>query len=1008
MTAGRLSARVQATTATMAKGQEYGEARQGESAAAVNLSIRQTLLLLIVLASVTLAGVAVVGMWGSWQGQEGLRRVLEEEVEPIALLIQIDKQLSSVPVRMYGVLNDDFGVPGAQLYVLDTQETVPLAWQAYLHAMAGSVDAPKRDLIATIAAGMTELPAVLDKLDRFLAADDRPAIALLLKEDWRAIHLQIVTPARQLIALQQGHVAVSYREAQGVFRKALLGTTLLLLVGLASFLFFSRRLFRHVIDRLDVIEGALTRVAGGDLETRVGGSHRGEFGRIVAALDRTADKLLADRQAIDLLQQRQSSILQSMAEGLYGTDTRGRITYINKAAERLLGWNAAEMLDQPAHRLLHHTRADGTPCPGAECPLYAALARQEVCTSADELFWRKDGSSFPVEFAGAPIVADGQTVGAVVIFRDIGERRAGELARQRLLAELHQRNEQLNTTRDELSRREEELRLVLENLRDGVITIDARGLIRSANPAIYTLFRQPAGALHNESVQMLMPPDYRAAHSRGLARHVATGKAHVLGRPVELEGLRGDGTRFPIELSIDTYTVRDERFYSGIVRDISDRKHADAALRDALEQAQEYLDVALAVIVVIDCDLRVRLINREGCALLGLGEAEIVGSNWFDRFVPEAEREPLRRSFASWLAGRPAGVIAGHNRNNVLTADGRIRLVAWSNALLRDASGAVTGTLSSGVDVTDQHASELQLHATIERLTELNHKLEETQNQLLQSEKMASIGQLAAGVAHEINNPVGFVNSNLGSLRNEVNDLLRVIDAYAAADPILAEHPALMDAINAARDTADLAYLREDVGTLIDESLDGLQRVRRIVQDLKDFSRVDSSEWALASLEAGLDSTLNIVRNEIKYKAEVRKEYAGIPEVECIAAQVNQVFLNLLVNAAHAIDERGTITLRTGCDAREVWVEVEDSGKGIAPEVLQRIFEPFFTTKPIGQGTGLGLSLAYSIAQRHGGRIEASSQVGSGSKFRLLLPREREREQERGDAPAPADAAPPG
>ncbi|WP_291988844.1 PAS domain S-box protein [Candidatus Accumulibacter sp. ACC007] len=841
----------------MAKGQEYGEARQGESAAAVNLSIRQTLLLLIVLASVTLASVAVVGMWGSWQGQEGLRRVLEEEVEPIALLIQIDKQLSSVPVRMYGVLNDDFGVPGAQLYVLDTQEKVPLAWQAYLHAMAGSVDAPKKDLIATIAAGMTELPAVLDKLDRLLAADDRPAIAVLLKEDWWAIHLQIVTPARQLIALQQAHVAVSYTAAQGVFRQTLLGTALLLLVGLASFLLVSHRLFRDVINRLDVIEGALARVAEGDLETRVGGSHRGEFGRIIVALDRTADKLRADRQAIDLLQQRQSSILQSMAEGLYGTDTSGRITYVNKAAERLLGWNAAEMLDQPAHRLLHHTRADGTHYPAAECPLYAALARQEVCTSADELFWRKDGSSFPVEFAGAPIVADGQTVGAVVIFRDIGER-----------------------------------------------------------------------------------------------------------------------------------------------------KHADAALRDALEQAQEYLDVALAVIVVIDCDLRVRLINREGCALLGLGEAEIVGSNWFDRFVPEAERESLRSSFRDWLASTPTGVIAAHNHNNVLTADGRIRLVAWSNALLRDASGAVTGTLSSGVDVTDKHASERQLHATIERLTELNHKLEETQNQLLQSEKMASIGQLAAGVAHEINNPVGFVNSNLGSLRNEVNDLLRVIDAYAAADPILAEHPALMDAISAARDAADLAYLREDVGTLIDESLDGLQRVRRIVQDLKDFSRVDSSEWGFASLEAGLDSTLNIVRNEIKYKAEVRKEYAGIPEVECIAAQVNQVFLNLLVNAAHAIDERGTITLRTGCDAQEVWVEVEDSGKGIAPEILQRIFEPFFTTKPIGQGTGLGLSLAYSIAQRHGGRIEASSQVGSGSKFRLLLPRERERE--RGDAPAPADTAPPG
>jgi two-component system NtrC family sensor kinase len=327
--------------------------------------------------------------------------------------------------------------------------------------------------------------------------------------------------------------------------------------------------------------------------------------------------------------------------------------------------------------------------------------------------------------------------------------------------------------------------------------------------------------------------------------------------------------------------------------------------------------------------------------------------------------------------------------------------MAWSNALLRDASGRVSGNLSSGIDVTEQHAAELQLHATIERLTEINGKLEDAQNQLLQSEKMASIGQLAAGVAHEINNPVGFVNSNLGSLKNEVRDLLRVIDAYAAADPILAEHPAVMEAISKARDAADLDYLRDDIGTLIDESLDGLQRVRRIVQDLKDFSRVDSTEWQFADLEAGLESTLNIVWNEIKYKAEVRKEYAGLPEVECIAAQVNQILLNLLVNAAHAIEGRGTITLRSGSDAQAAWIEVEDSGVGIAPENLKRIFEPFFTTKPVGQGTGLGLSLAYSIAQRHGGRLEASSQLGVGSKFRLTLPIRRAPTE----APASADSS---
>jgi two-component system NtrC family sensor kinase len=970
-------------------------------ATAMKLSIRQGLLLLIVLASLTLAAVTGVGMWGTWRGQESLRRVLFEEVEPTQRLIEIDKLLSGLPARFYGVLNNDFGVHGVRTSLLEAQKEVPLAWQRYLQTMAAVASIDEQNLIDTIDGGMAELPAMLDHFERLLAVNDMAAIAHLLKEDWWAIHLQVVTPVRQLIARQQEHVAETYATAQDVYRQTLLGTALLVTIGLALFLLFARQLFRYVNHKLGVIEEALGHIAKGDLETRIGGSHRGEFGRIVVALNRTAETLREDRAAIAILQQRQASILESMADGLYGTDASGRISYFNAAAERLLGWSAAEALGKGSHHLFHHSRSDGTSYPGEQCPLYATLIRQEVCSSAEETFWRKDGSSFPVEFAGSPIVADGQTVGTVVIFRDIGQRRAAELARRQLIAEQQQRNQQLNTLKDELARKEEELRLVLENLRDGVITIDASGVIRSANPAIGAIFQQPASALQNEDLRLLIPPDYRAAHARGLARHVATGEAHLLGRPVELEGLRGDGSRFPIELSINAYSVRGERFYSGIVRDISERKQAETALRNALEQAQEYLDVALAVMVVIDSDLCVRLINRQGCALLGLSEAEIVGSNWFDRFIPAPDRESLRGSFANWLAGTPSGVIAAYNHNDILTVDGRIRRMAWSNALLRDASGRVSGNLSSGIDVTEQHAAELQLHATIERLTEINGKLEDAQNQLLQSEKMASIGQLAAGVAHEINNPVGFVNSNLGSLKNEVRDLLRVIDAYAAADPILAEHPAVMEAISKARDAADLDYLRDDIGTLIDESLDGLQRVRRIVQDLKDFSRVDSTEWQFADLEAGLESTLNIVWNEIKYKAEVRKEYAGLPEVECIAAQVNQILLNLLVNAAHAIEGRGTITLRSGSDAQAAWIEVEDSGVGIAPENLKRIFEPFFTTKPVGQGTGLGLSLAYSIAQRHGGRLEASSQLGVGSKFRLTLPIRRAPTE----APASADSS---
>ncbi|TAN74326.1 MAG: histidine kinase, partial [Gallionella sp.] len=151
-------------------------------------------------------------------------------------------------------------------------------------------------------------------------------------------------------------------------------------------------------------------------------------------------------------------------------------------------------------------------------------------------------------------------------------------------------------------------------------------------------------------------------------------------------------------------------------------------------------------------------------------------------------------------------------------------------------------------------------------------------------------------------------------------------------------------------------------------------------------------EWHRANLHQGLDSTLNVARNEIKYKADVKKEYGDIPEVECLPSQINQVFMNLLVNAAHAIEEHGTITLRTGRQGEEVWVEVEDTGKGIAPEHLGKIFDPFFTTKPVGQGTGLGLSLSYGIIQKHHGRIEVKSEVGKGTLFRVWLPADQPRE----------------
>ncbi|MET1077878.1 MAG: ATP-binding protein [Pseudomonas sp.] len=257
-------------------------------------------------------------------------------------------------------------------------------------------------------------------------------------------------------------------------------------------------------------------------------------------------------------------------------------------------------------------------------------------------------------------------------------------------------------------------------------------------------------------------------------------------------------------------------------------------------------------------------------------------------------------------------------------------------------------------------------------------KLEQANNQLLQSEKMAAIGQLAAGVAHEINNPIGFVSSNLRTLGEYVHQMLQIIDGLDSTSSL--------DELRQLKQDLEYDYMRGDIQALLGESEDGIQRVRKIITSLKDFSHRDADEFALADLHRGIETTLNVVANELKYKAEIIKEYVALPEVECIASQINQVVMNLLVNAAHAIERFGRITIRTGLLDQQVWLEVEDSGRGIEPRLLNRIFEPFFTTKPVGKGTGLGLSLSYNIVQKHHGRIEVFSQLDQGTRFRIWLP----------------------
>ncbi len=284
-------------------------------------------------------------------------------------------------------------------------------------------------------------------------------------------------------------------------------------------------------------------------------------------------------------------------------------------------------------------------------------------------------------------------------------------------------------------------------------------------------------------------------------------------------------------------------------------------------------------------------------------------------------------------------------------------------------------------DISERKKAEQLLKERYAELQDANEKISETQSLLLQSDKMASLGQLAAGVAHEINNPVGFVKSNVGSLRKYIQDLFSIISFYESVEDKIQDKNAL-EKIKNLKEENELNYLKQDVADLLKENEDGLDRVIKIVKDLKDFSHAGEAEWQCSNIESGLDSTLNIVHNELKYKAEIIKEYGGIPAITCIPSQLNQVFMNLLVNAAHAIDDKGKVYIRTGmADVDSVFIEIEDTGHGIPEDKLSRIFDPFFTTKEVGKGTGLGLSLAYGIIEKHKGNINVESKQGKGLNF---------------------------
>ncbi|UNU26839.1 PAS domain-containing sensor histidine kinase [Microcoleus vaginatus HSN003] len=572
------------------------------------------------------------------------------------------------------------------------------------------------------------------------------------------------------------------------------------------------------------------------------------------------------------------------------------------------------------------------------------------------------------------------------------------------LCELHQMERAMEQLKQDLKASESRFRNVIEKNGDGIAIVNKRGLVCFANQSAEALFNCKAEELLGQAFFGNLVVEVSACDLEMATDIIPqVGKTEAPGTRVvqtEVEAIRKQKANAVVEMRVVETEWDGEMAYLATLRDITDRKRAEEMLW-LYDRAIAATSTGVTISDATDPEHPIIYCNAAFESMTGYRRQEIIGKN--GRFLHGSDTDPaaveiIRQALQTESECK---VILKNYRK-----DGTAFWNCFSISPVRDRLGKLTHFIGVQRDITERkqaeealHNSEAQSREQAAQLAVTLNQLKATNSQLVQSEKMSSLGLLLAGVAHEINNPVSFIYGNLTHLTNYTQDLFHHLELYQK------HYPDPVAEIQQEREENELDFLAEDLPKILSSMSVGVERICQIVQSLRNFSRHDDSEMKAVNLHEGIDSTLLILNHRLKGNGEkppiqIVKQYGELPPVECFAGPINQVFMNILSNAIDALEDAknkpncqemlpnpSQIRIGTEVVGNLVEIKIADNGPGITEEVKQRIFDTFFTTKPIGKGTGMGLSISYQIiVERHKGELYCTSELGKGTEFTIKIP----------------------